>query len=161
MESSIEKTTKEPAGNNEGYKYWIELAKWFISSVVIVILTIIIDKGIKDREAGIQEMNAYDKYVSVVLKANNIVERWKLAEYFSIVTPTERLRDRWIAYKKEIEDDYKLYLILKKNERAIMEKLESDLKNDSTLSNKLEAIQHQISVINTPLTNAEKKLKDK
>lgn len=106
-------------------------------------------------------MNAYDKYVSVVLKANNIVERWKLAEYFSIVTPTERLRDRWIAYKKEIEDDYKLYLILKNNERAIMEKLESDLKNDSTLSNKLEAIQHQISVINTPLTNAEKKLKDK
>lgn len=45
MESSIEKTTKEPAGYNEGYKYWIELAKWFISSVVIVILTIIIDKA--------------------------------------------------------------------------------------------------------------------
>ena len=85
---------------------WIELIKWFIGSVVIVIVTLVIDTGFKEREAGIKEMEVYDKYVEIILNADNIEQRWKLCEYFSIVTPTERLRKRWQAYKDTISPDY-------------------------------------------------------
>jgi len=90
-------------------EYIIDLIKWFIGSVVIVVITLIIDTGFKEREAGIKEMEVYDKYVGVILEANNIEQRWKLCEYFSIVTPTERLRNRWVAYKDSIEGDYILW----------------------------------------------------
>lgn len=85
---------------------WIDILKWFIGSVVIVVVTIIIDTGFKEREAGIKEMEVYDKYVDIILKADNIEQRWKLCEYFSIVTPTERLRTRWQSYKDTISSDY-------------------------------------------------------
>ncbi len=85
---------------------WIELIKWFIASVVIVVVTLIIDTGFREREAGIKEMEVYDKYVEIILKADNIEQRWKLCEYFSIVTPTERLRLRWQAYRDTISADY-------------------------------------------------------
>jgi hypothetical protein len=106
----------------EKYKFRFEMVKWFIGSVVLVIITIIIDKGFKERAAGIQEMQAYDKYVEVILKADNIEERWKLAEYFSTVTPTERLRDRWIAYKDSITPDYLLFRRLKDSLIAMQNK---------------------------------------
>ena len=86
----------------EKYKFNVELLKWFIGSVVLVVATIIIDRGYRERTAGIQEMEVYDKYVDVILKADNIEERWKLTEYFSVVTPTERLRERWILYRDTI-----------------------------------------------------------
>lgn len=95
--------------NYEKFKFLIELAKWFIGSVVLVIVTVIIDKGFKERSAGIQEMQAYDKYVDIILEADNIEERWKLSEYFAIVTPTDRLRERWVAYKDSIEEDYRKF----------------------------------------------------
>jgi hypothetical protein len=85
---------------------WIELIKWFVASVVIVVVTMIIDAGFREREAGIKEMEVYDRYVEIILKADNIEQRWKLCEYFSIVTPTERLRLRWQAYKDTISADY-------------------------------------------------------
>lgn len=84
----------------------IDLIKWFIGSVVIVVVTLIIDTGFKEREAGIKEMEVYDKYVSIILTADNIEQRWNLCQYFSIVTPTERLRERWQVYKDSISDDY-------------------------------------------------------
>jgi len=84
----------------------IDLIKWSISSVAIVLVTLIIDTGFRERATGIQEMQVYDKYVDIILKADNIEQRWKLCEYFSIVTPTERLRDRWKVYKDSIQDDY-------------------------------------------------------
>ena len=109
-------------------EYIIDLIKWFIGSVVIVVITLIIDTGFKEREAGIKEMEVYDKYVGVILEANNIEQRWKLCEYFSIVTPTERLRNRWTAYKDSIEDDY----ILWKKQR-VMDSVEVGMNNDKLI----------------------------
>lgn len=87
----------------------IELIKWFVGSVVIVIITLIIESGFKERETGIEEMKIYNEYVDIILKADNIEERWKLAEYFAIVTPTQRLRERWVKYQNILVDDYKRY----------------------------------------------------
>lgn len=88
---------------------FVELFKWFMGSVVIVIVTLVIESGFKERETGIEEMKIYNEYVDIILKADNIEERWKLAEYFAVVTPTQRLRERWINYQTILVDDYKRY----------------------------------------------------
>ena len=128
----------------EKYKFNVELFKWFIGSVVLVVATIIIDRGYRERTAGIQEMEVYDKYVDVILKADNIEERWKLTEYFSVVTPTERLRERWILYRDTIKVDYYRYRELKRKEL--------ELTND-TASNKeeIEKVQLEIRSLNHSL----------
>ncbi len=106
-------THDENAFKLEKFKIKVEVFKWFIGSVVLVSISMIIEKGFRERAAGIQEMNAYDKYVAVILEADNIEKRWKLTQYFSTVTPTERLRERWEIYRDSISKDYKEFIKLK------------------------------------------------
>lgn len=144
---------EEKTLNFEKYKFSFELVKWLIGSVVLVIITIIIDKGFKERAAGIQEMQAYDKYVEVILKADNIEERWKLAEYFSTVTPTERLRDRWIAYKDSITADYILFKELKDSMFELQNR-----KNASLAGEPISETDQKINQIQLQMAPFEKKL---
>ncbi len=104
---------------------YIELFKWFISSVVIVSVTLIVDTGFKDRETGIEEIKVYNQYVDIILNAEDIEQRWRLVEYFATVTPTERLRERWMEYQKVIKPDYIKYHEL--------ENLESRMINQSNI----------------------------
>ena len=104
---------------------YIELFKWFISSVVIVSVTLIVDTGFKDRETGIEEIKVYNEYVDIILNAEDIEQRWRLVEYFATVTPTERLRERWMEYQKVIKPDYIKYHEL--------ENLESRMINQSNI----------------------------
>lgn len=100
----------------------IELIKWVISSVAIVVVTIIVDSGFKDRDAGIEEMKLYNQYVDIILQSDNIEQRWRLVEYFSIVTPTYRLRERWILYQDVLRKDYEEYMKLKNLENKMVTK---------------------------------------
>lgn len=156
IQSKLQKASQSPeekAFNFEKYKFIIELVKWFIGSVALVVITIIIDKGFKERSAGIQEMQAYDKYVEVILKADNIEERWKLAEYFSTVTPTERLRVRWIAYKDSINTDYLKFKKLKEAELELQNQKNATLTSGpiSETDQKLNQIQRQLAPFETKL----------
>lgn len=139
--------------NFEKQKFFFELVKWFIGSVVLVIITIIVDKGFRERAAGIQEMQAYDKYVDVILKADNIEERWKLSEYFSTVTPTERLRERWIAYKTLLTADYNRF----KNLKDSLTMLQNQ-KNAAMSGAPLSATDQKLNQIKLQLAPYEKKL---
>lgn len=140
-------TLAEKTFNFEKYKYHVEILKWFIGSVALVIITMIIDKGFKERAAGIQEMQAYDKYVEVILKADNIEERWKLSEYFSTVTPTERLRDRWTEYKNLLNEDYARFKELKKLETELQNQKNAAFSREpiSETDKKLSEIQLQLA----------------
>lgn len=131
-------TMEEQAFQFEKYKFKMEMFKWFIGSVTLVAITFIIDSGFKERTAGIQEMQAFDQYVEIILKADNIEERWNLSEYFAIVTPTERLRNRWIAYKDSIRPYYNLYKKLKADEFTLRS---AALKSDSVRTNDLKLIE--------------------
>lgn len=102
------------------FDQYIELFKWFISSVAIVVVTLIIDTGFRERETGINEMKLYSDYVDVILKANNIEERYKLADYFATVTPTDRLRVRWIEYRNTIVESYMEFKALKLKESELL-----------------------------------------
>ncbi|RZJ51765.1 MAG: hypothetical protein EOO44_13890 [Flavobacterium sp.] len=144
----------------EKYKFNIELLKWFIGSVALVIITFIIDNGFKERTAGVQEMEAYDKYVEIILKADNIEDRWKLAQYFSTVTPTERLRERWIAYKDSISKDYKIFKALKEKEFELQQKDSlKEIRVSSTII-QLNAVQNQLAPFEKKLISSKDALEN-
>ena len=87
----------------------IDLGKWFIASVAIVIGATIIGDGFKEREQDVKEIEIFDKYVSTVTEAEGIEKRWLLAEYFSKVAPPGELRKSWESYKTTIEPSLKEY----------------------------------------------------
>jgi len=99
----------------------IDLGKWFIASVAIVVGATIVSDGFKEREQDIKEFEVFDKYVNTITEADNIEKRMQLAEYFSIVSPEGELRRSWINYKNVVEEHLKDY-------RTNKQKLE-ELKN--------------------------------
>jgi len=92
----------------EKYKFKVELFKWLIGSVALVIMTTIINWGFKDREAGLMEIQQYDKYASdLIVLNNNPANKRMLAQFFSKVTPSEKLRKGWELYYEAVDAEYK------------------------------------------------------
>jgi hypothetical protein len=91
--------------SDDRLKIWIELGKWAVVSVGLVIMTTIIDSGFKDREVGMNEIKEYDKYVNLVTDNSKISERRLLAQYFAYVTPSEKLKSGWKDYLVVVEEE--------------------------------------------------------
>ena len=88
----------------EKYKFNVEIIKWLIGSVALVVITQIIDAGFKDRSAGLQEIQQYDKYVTEVIVLNKeLGPRRLLAQYFSNVPASDKLRDLWKDYYTQLD----------------------------------------------------------
>lgn len=118
----------------------IEIIKWFINTVVIVLITLLIDYNFKDRETGIEEMKLYNQYVDVILNSDNIEERWRLVEYFSVVTPTERLRERWLSYQDVIREDYLKYQKLNSTKDELLSKPNINLDTLVVIQDKIKKV---------------------
>lgn len=80
----------------------VEVGKWFIVSVAIVVGATIVSDGFREREQDIKEVEVFDKHVATIIKADGIEERWLLAEYFSFVAPPGELRSSWASYKDSL-----------------------------------------------------------
>jgi hypothetical protein len=91
---------------DERLKIWLDLLKWAVASVGIVIATLIIDSGFKDREIGIKELSLYNDHVDLVTNSENVAQRRLLAQYFAYVTPSDKLRERWQAYFEIVDREY-------------------------------------------------------
>ena len=91
---------------DERLKIWLDVLKWSVASVGIVIATLIIDSGFKDREIGIKELTLYNDHVDLVTKSENVAQRRLLAQYFAYVTPSDKLRERWQAYFKIVDSEF-------------------------------------------------------
>lgn len=88
----------------------IDILKWFVVSVAVVIGASIVSDSFKEREQDVKEIGVFDKYVTTITEADGIEKRWLLAEYFSFVAPPGELRDSWEAYKVAIKpalDEYR------------------------------------------------------
>lgn len=95
-------------------------------------------------------MQAFDKYVEIILRADNIEERWKLSEFFSTVTPTDRLREKWIEYKTLIHNDYDTFKQLKSKETLLKEEFSKVKSID--IFNKLIKVKKQLEPFERKLT---------
>jgi len=142
----------------EKYKYKVELFKWLIGSVVLVVMTTIIDWGFKDRAAGLQEIEQYDKYATELIVLNNDpVKKRMLAQFFSKVTPSEKLREGWEKYYVEVDAEYREFLrkdsIAQLKLKALMDK-DTSLLSESQKKEK-EQLENQVietrRIINQPL----------
>lgn len=91
----------------EKYKFRVELYKWLIASVGLVLITTVINYGFKDRASGLQEIQQYDKYVTELIVLNqDIGQKRMLAQFFAHVTPSEKLKKGWQSYYNVIDEEY-------------------------------------------------------
>ena len=137
---------QEPRMSDERLKMWIELGKWAVASVGLVIMTTIINAGFKDREVGLNEIKEYDKYVKMVTDNTKISERRLLAQFYAYVTPSEKLKEGWQDYLAVVEQE------IKDLEAKKAEKIEQ-LEEPTRLSDqKREQLQQEVEKIDEELT---------
>lgn len=111
----------------------IELGKWFIASVALVVGATIIADGFKEREQDIKEFAVFDKYVSTIMEADGGEKRLQLAEYFSIVSPNGELRDSWERYLGVVKKRRVEYLEIKQKEKELEEVKNRTAEQEKTL----------------------------
>ena len=137
---------------DERLKIWIELGKWAVVSVGLVIMTKIIDTGFKDREVGLSELKEYDKYVSLVTDNTKISERRLLAQFFAHVTPSDKLKEGWADYFKTVDEEYQQLQKEKREKEEELAKLISKPESAREPSAKLQILQNEIQQIDKELT---------
>lgn len=109
---------------------WIDLAKWFFTSVVIVVATMIINAGFKERQANLAELKFYDNYVTELIVLNpSPVQKRMLAQYFACVTPSEKLRERWVIYHDSIYPEYAAFIQPLTEEKSLLLERQKSLLN--------------------------------
>ncbi|EMS33823.1 hypothetical protein C943_04142 [Mariniradius saccharolyticus AK6] len=154
---------KENRGKNtdfefEKFKYKVEIVKWFIGSVTLVVISMMIEWGFRDRAAGLSEIKEYDKYATdLIILNNDPVKKRMLAQYFSKVTPSDKLREGWEAYFKEVDLEFRSFLEKDSLAKARLAELSRDTTTitDSIKGRELamlsETIQENQRIIHQPI----------
>jgi hypothetical protein len=94
---------KSKSVSDSGLDKLIDLGKWFMVSVAIVLSTAIVNDGFRERDQDVKEMQVFDKYTTVVLEADGVEKRKLLTEYFASVSPDGRIKKAWESYKSVVE----------------------------------------------------------
>ena len=145
---------------NERLKMWIDLGKWFIVSVLLVLMTKIIDAGFKDREVGMKEIKTYDRYTKLITDYNRIAERRMLAQFFANVSPSDEIRKGWQRYYEEVNREYLVHQdslkakemrlqVLQNIQTTKNEKSKSSIKNSKSiikLNEEIKKIKEELTI---------------
>ena len=115
----------------EKYKVKVDLLKWLVGTVGLTLITYIINWGFQDRAQGMEEISQYDKYASelIVLNDNPVTKRMP-AQFFSNVTPSEKLKKGWKDYYREVDAEYRQFL---EKDSIIKERLKELIRNGNML----------------------------
>jgi hypothetical protein len=140
------KSSEEKQIEFDKYKLKIELFKWLIGSVALVLVTTVIDYGFRDRAAGLQEIQQYDKYITDLIVLNKEPgQKRMLAQFFANVTPSEKLKTGWTKYYQEVDKEYQLFIApILKNDSIIRKEYNTILSN---LDSSSEVQKEQLSVL--------------
>jgi hypothetical protein len=118
----------------EKYKMKMNLFKWITGTLGIAIITMIINWGFKDRAVGMDEILKYDRYTTDLLVLNdNPVKKRMLAQFFSTVTPSEKLKEGWKEYFLEVSKDYKKFIVSDSLLRINFNKMSKDTAQMSSI----------------------------
>ncbi len=88
----------------------IDLIKWFVNTVIIGLLTFFFTWLLDERKQGLEEIKVYTTYVELVTNADNLPERRLLAQFFSHVTVSKKLKEGWQDYYEVLDKEFKDYL---------------------------------------------------
>jgi len=126
----------------------IDLLKWFINTVVIGLLTFFFTWVLNERKQGVEEIKVYNTYVELVTKVDGLAERRLLAEFFSNVTVSSKLKEGWEDYYKILDKQYKIEIA---KQDSIIDKIDpTTLEGKVKLEN---AILVKSKIENTGLTS--------
>jgi hypothetical protein len=78
-------------------KIWVSFLKFFLGTVVVTVLGILIDASFTNRELEMKEMDQVGKYLNVAL-SKDIGVRKRFSEYFATTLRSTEARTRWKAY---------------------------------------------------------------
>lgn len=134
---------------------YLDFTKWIVVSVALVIIANVIDASFKDRAAAINEMQQYDKYVSLITPGDKLADKRRLAQYFKIVTPAKELRARWNAYYDTLDIEYRDSLVRAKkltDSLIILNMIDTTNKSRPDVAQKIKTIGQQLDNINYQIT---------
>lgn len=118
---------------SEELKLWLDFLKWFMVSVVISLVTVILGWKLDERNQGLSEIQQYDKHVDMIVQAENLEKRRLLAQFFSSVTVSEPLKKGWEDYYKTVNDEFIIF-------KSTKDSLESIILADTSEVEKTKAI---------------------
>jgi hypothetical protein len=142
--------------------FWFELLKWAMPSGALIIATTIIDCNSRQRDENLAEFKSYEKFVDLLIANNDSTGvKKQLVKYYTRFSPTEKLKNDWIAYGKEIDAEYATKEDTLKNTVQKIASLETHAAKDTAqlkvLMNKRDAITRQLhsSNVRIPVQNIE------
>ncbi|MFC6672310.1 hypothetical protein [Marinobacterium aestuariivivens] len=90
---------------DDRFKAWLTFWQFILGTVVLGLFSTVISHQIQTREVEIKEQEANAKFLEQALEEDIGVRR-RLAQYFSHVTRSAELRERWGEYSKIVEAEF-------------------------------------------------------
>jgi hypothetical protein len=142
-----------PKISDDRLKIIIDFVKWFVVSVVLAIASTVINSRIQDREISLKELDKNDDYLVYIMKNDSLNQRLELAEYFSRVLVSERIRQRWEAYRDFLKEQKSS---LRSQTDSLEKLLVKLMKNDSIYKQQLVKVYVQAKDSASPQLNLRK-----
>jgi hypothetical protein len=133
----------------------IDLFKYTIVSTALATVGLMVTDLFKEREQDVKELEYFDKYVQDVKKADGAEERWRLAKYLSLVSPSGEMKKSWENYYNYLDTgEHRRYLVLmvKKDSLDFVISQSKFVPEDQML--KVKQFQESIDRFDKPLVNA-------
>ncbi|WP_161626825.1 peptidoglycan-binding protein [Desulfospira joergensenii] len=116
--------SSEATMDNERLKIWIGFVKFLLGTVILGLVTTFVNNEIQNREIELKEIEQLGKFIDHAL-TEDVGVRKRFAHYFSKVTRSERLRERWSEYYADVEKEF---LATQEKKQKIEERLASNEK---------------------------------
>ena len=154
-------------------KLWLSFGKFFLSTFIIGLITVIVNYQIqnrevdlknkeillKDKEAEFSEMERLGEFVTHAL-SENIAVRRRFSQYFATVTRSPELRERWKEYALLVENEYRETESRKTELEELKIKLQNAMKSGESVSDELEKVKTELEKTKAELeVKPEKNLK--
>ncbi len=90
---------------NERFQIWINFAQFFIGTFILGVVTLLVNNKIQEREIEIKEQEQIGTLVDKALD-ENVESRLRLAKFYSTVTRSNEIRERWGIYRGELQKEF-------------------------------------------------------
>ena len=105
--------------DNERLTIWMNFTKFLLGTFALGLVATILNNEIQDREIELKELEQLGQFIDYAL-TEDVGVRKRFAQYFSKVTRSDKLRERWSDYHSIVDQEYQHTISEKEN---IKEKL--------------------------------------
>jgi len=129
---------------DERFKAWLTFWQFILGTVVLGVFSAVISNQIQTREVEIKEQDANARFLEQALQEDVGVRR-RLAQYFSHVTRSAELRERWTEYAQIIEVEFQEKLDEKVRLQEEADSAALDVASRERLLNRVAQLEQELS----------------